>query len=79
MDTSGDHLLDVEEFVEALMILGLGLRDDEARTLFDAVDVDASGEISKEEFLGIFKEMEMVEGPKPPRKGKRGMSWIGSM
>ena len=72
MDTSGDHLLDVDEFVEAMMMLGLGLREDEARTLFDAVDVDGSGEISKEEFMGIFKEMEMIRGPKPPRNARRG-------
>eukprot|EP00948_MAST-09A_sp_MAST-9A-sp1_P003819 g3819.t1 len=67
MDTSGDLLLDLSEFTDALTLLGLGIRRDEAAMLFKAVDVDNSGEISRDEFIALFNQVKLLR-PEPKKK-----------
>jgi len=56
LDTSGDGELSETEFSAGLATLGFTLQEDETHHLFEAIDDDASGEISIREFVKLLRQ-----------------------
>jgi Ca2+-binding EF-hand superfamily protein len=62
VDITGDSLLDMHEFHDALARAGIAVTDDEAADAFVLADLDGSGYVRVGEFL------QLVRGPLPERR-----------
>jgi len=59
-DKNGDNTLDFEEFISGLSLINHGNKQDQLRWVFQMLDIDNSGTITKEELIELITSVQLI-------------------